>query len=59
MSISNIGVQKILPQSGAAWRDKKKTQDREDESGGDDAPEGERDQSPRLPDRGQVVDTVA
>ena len=59
MTNSDIGVQRLLPRTGAAWRRTNAALDRQDNSDGDDAPEAKPDSPPPAPGTGRVVDRIA
>ena len=55
MSISSIGVQTILPQTGTGWQPPNPTPDRANDNGTDDASR-QPSQAPRTPETGHIVD---
>ena len=59
MTISGIGVQQILPQTGTAWQGANTAQDSPNNSDGADAPAANPDRPPPAPGTGRIVDRIA
>jgi hypothetical protein len=56
MTISGIGVQRILPRSGTAWRETKRAPGRHNSNDNDETPTPAPDRLPSEAEPGQLID---